>query len=99
MQNLTQALQGSKEALKATEAQLSKMEVEAQVQQKAVDDNLAAMRLERDHLANLNSVLTKQKERPIGVDASGMIGYRKDQSLLLLNSALYRSDIRKVMHG
>ena len=47
-------------------------EAKSKIQEKALVDNLSAMRSERDGLAELTSKLEKKKERPAGVDASGV---------------------------
>jgi len=71
VQNVSAAFQLSQTALLEKESRAEEESAEAKKQHKALMENLAAMRAERDTLSEQNSRLEKQKERPIGVDASG----------------------------
>lgn len=86
VQNVSAALQASRQALQEREERLEADGLEAKKQQKAVMENLQAMRSERDSLADLNAKLEKQKERPIGVDASGTLSLAAISQLQIPNS-------------
>ena len=70
-QNVTQALHASRDNLKAKEEAVETAESRGKLQEKALTDNLDAMRAERDNLAELTAKLERKRERPAGVDASG----------------------------
>lgn len=72
MQNVTQILQAAQEDVRSKEEALAVAEAKSKIQERALVDNLQAMRSERDGLAELTSKLESRKERPAGVDASGV---------------------------
>jgi len=71
LQDVSAALRTSRMELLEREGRAEEEGAVAKKQHKALMENLTAMQAERDTLAELNSKLEKQKERPIGVDASG----------------------------
>lgn len=70
-QNVTHALQAAQEDLRVKGEALGNAETKNRIQEKALEENMSAMRAERDGLAELTAKLEKQRERPAGVDASG----------------------------
>lgn len=68
---MTQILQATQDDVRIKEETIAVAEAKSKIQEKALEDNLSAMRAERDGLAELTVKLEKKKERPAGVDASG----------------------------
>lgn len=73
MQNVTKALQSSRQELKAMEEGRDLAEAKSKIQEKALMDNLDSMRAERDGMAELTAKLERKEESPVGVDAAGWL--------------------------